>query len=118
MDSIEALAEAVDAVVSANGERTVVFTSGPEELELVLVREADRVDIRLFSYRDRRRDSPGEERLAFVLNPQLTGKLFWRALRQLRGASCILGRQGICAGSGAVKRARQTQAKFFRNFRR
>jgi hypothetical protein len=84
LDSIEALAEAVDAVVSANGERTVVFTSGPEELELVLVREADRVDIRLFSYRDRRRDSPGEERLAFVLNPQLTGKLFWRALRQLQ----------------------------------
>ena len=76
MDSIEALAEAVDAVVSANGERTVVFTSGPEELELVLVREADRVDIRLLSYRDRRRDSPGEERLAFVLNPQLTGKQF------------------------------------------
>jgi hypothetical protein len=84
LDSIEALAEAVDAVLSATGERRVVFSSGPEELELVLSRTADRVDIRLLSYRDQRRDAPGEERLAFVLNPRLTGKLFWRALRQLQ----------------------------------
>jgi hypothetical protein len=83
-DSIEALAEAVDSVVSTTGERRVVFSSGPEELELVLSREANRVNIQLLSYRDQRRGTPGEERLAFVLNPQLTGKLFWRALRQLQ----------------------------------
>ena len=85
-DSIECLAEAVDAVVTGPGERRVIFSSGPGELEIVFTREGDRVDVRLVAYPDwnRHRDLPGEERLSFTGNPRLVGKLFWRALRQLQ----------------------------------
>jgi hypothetical protein len=52
----------------------------------VLVRESDRVDVSLRSYPDHKRDHPGDLVLAFVLNPALVGKLFWRALRQLQSS--------------------------------
>lgn len=83
-DSVELLADAVDAVVASPGERRVLFSSGPDEYELVFVREADRVDVSLLSYPDHRRDRPGDQLLSLVLNPHLVGKLFWRALRQLQ----------------------------------
>jgi hypothetical protein len=83
-DSIEILAEAVDAIVTNPVKRTAVFYDGSRRHELVFERTEDRVDIRVFSWSGGAESSP-EERLSLVLNSRLTGKLFWRALRQLEG---------------------------------
>jgi hypothetical protein len=81
-DSIGLLAEAVDAIVTDPVKRTVVFHNGANRHELVFERTEDRVDIRVRSWSGGV-ESPSEERLSLVLNSRLTGKLFWRALRQL-----------------------------------
>jgi hypothetical protein len=83
-DSIEMLVEAVDAVVTGPGERSVVFSAGSEELDVVFAREANTINVRFVLCSDGRRDMPGEERLSFALDAQGVGKLFWRALRQLQ----------------------------------
>ena len=87
-DTISELAEAVDAVVTAGGKRTVVFHGGPDELEFSFDRgdAADGISLTVTAFEGRSRDRSGDEFLKLRTSPQLLGKLFWRALRDLEGA--------------------------------
>jgi len=87
-DTISELAEAVDAVVAAGGQRIVVFHGGPDELEFSFDRldAADGVSLTITAFESRSRERGGDEFLKVRMSPQSLGKLFWRALRELEGA--------------------------------